>query len=274
MLNNEIGIMQGRLLPKFRGRYQAHPLGYWHKEFTIAKNLGLSLIEFIFDYNDYQKNPLMSIEGRKEIISISYKSNVKVKTVCADYFMINKLIDNNDKKKDHTIDVLIKLIKNCDEIGIDYIILPFVDESSLKNSNDEKFLCSIFKELETELNKYNCSISIESDLSPKKFSRFLEKLNSKKFSVNYDIGNSASNGYDIKEEFNAYGNKISVIHLKDRLFNGGPVKLGEGNANFELLFDLIYDYKFYGPIIFQTFRDEQGINVFKEQFRFLKNFLN
>ena len=43
------GIMQGRLLPKFKNRFQAHPLGYWKNEFTIAKEIGLSYIEFILD---------------------------------------------------------------------------------------------------------------------------------------------------------------------------------------------------------------------------------
>ena len=31
--------MQGRLLPKYKGRYQSHPLGYRQEEFTIAKAL-------------------------------------------------------------------------------------------------------------------------------------------------------------------------------------------------------------------------------------------
>ena len=35
-MKNKIGVMQGRLLPKHQGRYQAHPLGYWQKEFEIA----------------------------------------------------------------------------------------------------------------------------------------------------------------------------------------------------------------------------------------------
>ena len=42
--------MQGRLLPKYKGRYQAHPFGYWQDEFPIASELGLDCIEFIFDY--------------------------------------------------------------------------------------------------------------------------------------------------------------------------------------------------------------------------------
>ena len=40
-MNNLIGVMQGRLLPKYKGRYQAHPVGYWQDEFPKAAELGL-----------------------------------------------------------------------------------------------------------------------------------------------------------------------------------------------------------------------------------------
>ena len=36
LVMNGIGIMQGRLLPKYKERYQAHPVGYWDEEFSIA----------------------------------------------------------------------------------------------------------------------------------------------------------------------------------------------------------------------------------------------
>ena len=47
--------MQGRLLPKYKGRYQAHPLGYWEDEFYIAKEFNLDCIEFIFDFDEIHK---------------------------------------------------------------------------------------------------------------------------------------------------------------------------------------------------------------------------
>ena len=53
-IKNKFGIMQGRLLPKYHGRYQAHPVGYWKDEFPIASQLGLDSIEFILDYNDVE----------------------------------------------------------------------------------------------------------------------------------------------------------------------------------------------------------------------------
>ena len=86
-MKNHLGVMQGRLLPKYHGRYQAHPVGYWQDEFSIAAGLGLAYIEFILDFNDASQNPLMHSKGIDEIISIYEKTGVKVKTVCADYFM-------------------------------------------------------------------------------------------------------------------------------------------------------------------------------------------
>ena len=55
-MSNLVGVMQGRLLAKYHGRYQAHPVGYWQQEFEVAKKIGLDCIEFILDFNDFEKN--------------------------------------------------------------------------------------------------------------------------------------------------------------------------------------------------------------------------
>ncbi len=84
---NPIGVMQGRLLPKYQCRYQAHPVGYWQDEFPKAAELGLDCIEFILDFNDAEHNPLLRYDGSDEILLLFGKTGVKVSTVCADYFM-------------------------------------------------------------------------------------------------------------------------------------------------------------------------------------------
>ena len=92
---NKIGVMQGRLLPKYKGRYQAHPVNYWQKEFEIAEDIGLDCIEFIFDFNDAKKNPLLTHQGIDEIKSVSDRTGVEVNTICADYFMDAPLHSKN-----------------------------------------------------------------------------------------------------------------------------------------------------------------------------------
>ena len=262
--------MQGRLLPKFKNRYQAHPLGYWKEEFTIAKEIGLSYIEFILDQNDYQKNPLMSDTGIIEIEKMIQKTGVGVRSVCADIFMEAPLHSENNSILNTSKKILLKLIENSAKIGITDIVIPCVDHSTLKGEDDQKRLIENLSEPIKFASKKIINLALETDLAPIPFLNLLNKLDSDVVKVNYDIGNSASLGFDIFEEFKLYGNRISDIHIKDRELGGGSVVLGAGNANFKSFFEVFSTIDFKGPIVMQVYRDDEGIEIFKKQFDWFK----
>ncbi len=262
--------MQGRLLPKFKNRYQAHPLGYWKNEFTIAKEIGIDYIEFILDYNDYEKNPLMSDFGINEIENIIQKTGVGVRSICADIFMEAPLHSDNNFISNTSKEILLRLIENSAKIGITDIVIPCVDQSTLKGKADQKRLIENLTEPINLANKRKINLALETDLAPIPFLDLLNKLNSDVVKVNYDIGNSASFGYDIFEEFKLYGNRISDIHIKDRVLGGGSVVLGSGNANFKSFFEVFSILDFKGPIVMQVYRDDDGIEIFKKQFDWFK----
>ena len=264
------GIMQGRLLPKFNNRYQAHPLGYWKEEFSIAKELGLSYIDFILDHNDYEINPLMSDLGIIEIEKIIQKTGVGVRSICADIFMVAPLHSENNSISNTSKEILLKLIENSAKLGITDIVIPCVDQSTLKGEYDQTRLIENLAEPIKFATKKKINLALETDLAPIPFLDLLNKLDSDVVKVNYDIGNSASLGFDIFEEFKLYGNKISDIHLKDRVLGGGSVVLGAGNANFKSFFDVFSKIDFKGPIVMQVYRDEEGIEIFKKQFDWFK----
>lgn len=266
----EFGIMQGRLLPKYNNRYQAHPLGNWQEEFNIAKNVGVSYIEFILDYNDYQLNPLMSNFGISEISDIIQKSGIGVKSICADIFMEAPLHSENKIVAKTSIEILLKLINNAAKLGISDIVIPCVDHSTLKGTVDQKRLIENLKEPIELATKMKINLALETDLAPIPFLDLLKKFDTDTVKVNYDIGNSASLGFDIFEEFKLYGNRISDIHIKDRVLGGGSVVLGAGNANFKSFFQVFSKIDFKGPIVMQVYRDEEGIEIFKKQFDWFK----
>lgn len=271
MIIKEFGIMQGRLLPKYMGRFQAHPLGYWKEEFRIAKKFGLNYIEFILDFNEYEQNPLMSDSGISEILEIIQETGIGVRSICADYFMEAPFHSNDLNVIEESKKVLIKLIINASKIGVTDIVIPCVDQSALRTeSNKINFIKELAEPLEFA-EKYNIHLALETDLSPKYFLELLNQFNSNYITVNYDLGNSASLGYNIIEEFQLYGNKITDIHIKDRILGGGSVELGLGNANFRLFNEEISKLKFKGPIIMQVYRDEEGVEIFAKQFEWFKN---
>ncbi len=270
-MSKNIGIMQGRLLPKYKNKYQAHPVGYWENEFPIASKLDLNLIEFIFDHHKSELNPLLNKEGLKKIQEVEKLNNIKVKSICADYFMEAPLHSNNKSVVDKSLNTLDKLINNASLIKIKDIVIPCVDHSSLRNESDIKNFVNNIKSLINEAEKKDINICLETDLSPTKFAKLLEDVGSNNIKVNYDTGNSAALGYDPVEEFNAYGEKITDLHIKDRLYGGESVPLGSGNVNFLKIFDLLFKYDYKGIIIFQAFRDDEGIEIFKKQYKWFKD---
>ena len=264
-MNIEIGVMQGRLLPKYQGRYQAHPLGYWKDEFLVAKKFGLDYIEFILDFNDAEENPLLSQSGKIEILEQIASTGVQVKTICADYFMDAPLHSDDVKIAGKSLEVLKRLLMRASEIGVTDVVVPCVDHASLRDTRMVDNFVNAVTPLLGMLEKLNINLSLETDLNPSDFLVLLKRFDSNRVSVNYDIGNSAALGYDPIEELNAYGNKITDIHIKDRLLGGGPVVLGTGNAEFERFFSKLKEINYQGPFIMQAYRDDEGIEIFEEQ---------
>lgn len=265
--------MQGRLLPKYKGRYQAHPKGYWENEFEIAKNLKLDCIEFILDYNDADLNPLLNNKGLQSINRIIKKTGVEVKTICADYFMEAPLHSTNKITQEKSLDVLKKLLKTAKKLNVSDIIIPCVDQSSLNDGEAKKCFVSQINKVIPDIERENINLALETDLSPVSFSKLLNQFDTEKITVNYDIGNSASLDFDPIQELDAYGDKITDIHIKDRVLNGGPVILGAGNADFELFFDKLKEFDYRGPFIMQAYRDSNGVDVFKQQQEWIKQYL-
>ena len=272
-MKNFIGVMQGRLLPKYLDQYQAHPVRYWAKEFTLAKRIGLDCIEFILDYSESESNPLLSHEGIFKIQRVIDDTGIAIKTICADYFMEQPFHSTDKEIVEQSIQVLKKLLVASEQLGVTDIVIPCVDQSSLTNEVDKERFIFVIRSVVEDIESKNINLSLETDLPPKAFKRLLDQLKSKNITVNYDIGNSASLGFNSEEELDSYGYKISDVHIKDRMLGGGPVILGEGNANFEHFFKKLQQFKYTGPFIMQAYRDNEGISVFKKQLDWVSQYL-
>jgi L-ribulose-5-phosphate 3-epimerase len=269
-MKNLLGVMQGRLLPKYKNYYQTHPVGKWKDEFDLASNIGLDCIEFIFDHVEFEKNPLFYQNGHIEIKDIVKETGVLIKSICADYFMKFHFHSTDKEIVLQNIIILENLMKVAQKISVSNIIIPLVDSSSIKSNTDLKRFIDTINALENKIDFQSINMCLETDLPPLEFCNLLEKIKIENVAVNYDSGNSASLGYDINEEFAAYGSKITDIHIKDRLRYGKSVLLGSGSVDFNLLIENIKKYNYCGPLIFQAYRDQEGYKIFKKQFEWFK----
>ncbi|MFP5223886.1 MAG: sugar phosphate isomerase/epimerase family protein [Acidobacteriota bacterium] len=260
-----LGVMQGRLLPKHLGRYQAHPVGRWREEFPLAASLGLCCIEFILDFEGARDNPLLSAEGARDIARTAHESGVAVRTVCADYFMAAPLHDPSPRTAARSAQVLRELLRLAPAVGVACVVVPCVDQSSL--SGDPAAADRLVEALSPyarEAGEAGVTLALETDLSPPEFAALLSRLPTT-IGVNYDTGNSAALGFDPAEEMAAYGDRVASVHIKDRTLGGGSVELGQGAADFDRFFEALARTGFSGPFIMQAYRDDEGTAVFARQ---------
>jgi len=262
-LGCSFGIMQGRLSAQTDRGYQSFPWETWQAEFNLAADRGLEHIEWVLDSWRLDENPILS--GTAGVIERTTETGVKVVSVCADYLMDRPL----DASDSGSWLVLSHLADAMQELGSQLLVLPCVDQSSLRTPSSLARFASAADQLGDELAETGIRVSLESDLGPAEFAALLTELDPEIFGVNYDIGNSAYLGYAHEEEFDAYGDRISLVHIKDRLFEGGSVPLGHGNADIPGVIERLRVMDFNGPVTMQAFRDIQGLDVLDEQLRWL-----
>ena len=273
-----IGIMQGRLTePKGRG-IQFFPFDNWEREFYIAREIGLDEIEFIFDFDAYEQNPLWTIKGREKLDRIIRETNVRVNSVCFDYFMRRPFFryDESQRKKiiaENTM-VIKQVLIAMQELQIGLIEIPLVDNSSIKTKEEKdvfrKWLMEIIKETSEQIR-----FGLETDLPPKDFGEYIDSFHVGRLGANYDSGNSSGIGYDLYEEVTTLGDRIFNIHIKDRVYHGPTVALGTGSANFQALFTGLREIGYKNHFILQAARGEEGNEEenIKEQIDFVKKYI-
>jgi L-ribulose-5-phosphate 3-epimerase len=257
----DIGIMQGRLLPPVGQTIQCFPHGHWQEEFARASEAGLACIEWIYDDDDEGGNPLDSPDGIAQILALSRETGVAIRSICADYFMKRRFLRVDAAAQTAAYKRLVHLIPQAASLGCGRIVMPFVDASRIENDAEIEIIVGLLTSALVVAQAHCVELHLETDLAPFAFAHLLDRLPQPHLRVNYDVGNSAALDYAPDAEFASYGERIGSVHIKDRQKGGGTVPLRNGNANFNLVFQLLGEYRYRGDFILQVARGTAGEEV-------------
>tara|TARA_B100001121_G_C18688425_1_gene621825 strand:+ start:1390 stop:2226 length:837 start_codon:yes stop_codon:yes gene_type:complete len=268
---HQIGIMQGRLSKPEDGKIQSFPFKTWSEEFYSASDIGLSLIEWVLDDNINQ-NPIMQKKFQKDIKELQRDTNVKIDSICCDFFMQNPFLKEQKNFNKINVEILENLISDiCPKNHIHVIDLPMIKNSKMNENVIQRSFYELITSFENEIIKNNIKIALETDLNPYEFKDFFSKFNKDYLMVNYDMGNSAYWNFNLKNEFLCYGNKICNVHVKDCTPEKYTVKLGSGDVKFKDVFLNLKKYRYSNNFILQAARSSPNqIDDAFNQIEFLK----
>ncbi len=250
--------MQGRLSPPVDGRIQAFPRDRWREEFILADEVDLRIMEWTLDHDRLLENPLMTVAGRQEIRQLSERHQVTIPSLTGDCFMQAPFWKARGEERVRREDDLLAVMESCSQARVALVVIPLVDNGRIEDRGQENDLVDSFSRHLGALVDLSVRIAIESDFPPKELQRLIERFDPAVVGINYDIGNSAALGYRADEELETYGDRIFNVHVKDRHFGGTTVELGQGSANFDLVFQSLAGVSYRGNYILQTARSASG----------------
>lgn len=256
-----IAIMQGRLLPPQEGRLQSFPRDRWQDEFPAAAQAGLDAIEWIYDLQGADANPIATDDGIAMLRALSGRDAIAVVSLCADYFMDRPFTKARPDEFAELEGRLLWLLGRCRAAGIQRVVLPFVDNSRIETPEQQARIVELLSRAMPCAEECGVELHLETSLDPEAFATLLASLPHPLLKANYDSGNSSSLGYDVRRELEAYGSRIGSVHIKDRIRGGGTVPLGTGDADIPALLAGLAAIHYPGDYVLQAARGVPGYEV-------------
>ena len=230
--------MQGRLTSKGGFFPQQFPWGNWENEFAACKALDVHFMEWMFNFEHYDQNPVFTSAGREKIVRLSEIGDVHVRSICANYFMERSIFEGND-----SLFILEELMAIADDLNVVNIVLPFFGASEV-GDDDLVEMKTLLKLIVDRTKKFKVQLALETNLSMDAISLCLDGI-SPNIGVCYDTGNAIEFGRDVVSDISKHRKIIKEIHIKDKSVNvaeagGGSlsVMLGKGQAPLKELFSL------------------------------------
>src|SRR3954464_4563007 len=123
--------MQGRLSALVDGKIQAFPWNEWRDEFPRAKALGLTRMEWTIDQDRLGENPLATEAGQSEIATLARENGLRIPSLTGDCFMQAPFWKVDAAARGSLVADLDLLIAACSRIGIEFAVIPLVDNGKI-----------------------------------------------------------------------------------------------------------------------------------------------
>lgn len=261
----QLGIMQGRFSKKDGFFPQRFPWNDWEKEFEVCEQAGLQCIEWMFNYEGSEINPVVTTTGQEIIAHLAKTTGVKVRSVCANYFMETGLYDFE------TLQVAKSLVLHMEKAAIEQLIVPVFNKCKPKNAEEYELLKKQVGQLADFAEQHNVRVGIEEEWEIGQVLDFLQT--SELLGVCYDLGNAAGLGKNSVDEINCLGDRIIDVHLKDKRLGGSSVMLGEGEVDFSNCFKVLEEVSYKGPYIFESYFGKETISDTLLNIQYIRNVL-
>ncbi|NFE74276.1 L-ribulose-5-phosphate 3-epimerase [Clostridium botulinum] len=217
----------------------------WEEKLNCAKECGFDTIEISIDETEEKLSRLdMSIEERKNLVNLMFKTGIGIRTMCLSGHRKYPLGSLKEETRNRGIEIMKKAVNLASDLGIRVIQLAGYDvyyeegndetrkyfEENLKLSvgiASSKGIILAFETMETEFMN-----------TVEKAMEFVEMVNSPYLQIYPDCGNvknaTLNYGTTVIDDFETGRGHIAAVHLKETVPGKfREITFGAGHVNFE-----------------------------------------
>lgn len=262
---NKLGFMQGRLTDKGGFYPQQFPSECWEQEFEKAAEIGFDCMEWMFNFEQWESNPLVYGREIYKINRLIEKTGIAVSGICANYFMEKNIHDLREEEENRS--VLFQLIESAGQINCRNIIIPLFGAS--ESWTEDSRLANILKDTVQD----SVNILLETDCEIDIVCKWIEKSMPLNVGLCYDIGNATGLGKDTIRELRNHKNHIRNVHIKDKKVGKTTVMLGSGDAKIEECLKVLCEDGYSGSLILESYYGINAAEDTKENYNYVKGLL-
>ena len=257
-----------------RHRIQAFPWDRWEQEFVYAQGLGIDGIEWLFEHERWEENPILSSTGREAARTLIAQTGVAVPSVCATYFMAQPFFRTSETARRQSTEILCELIVRSAEIGARTILIPVLEVSELRTAEErDHLLSSLQRPLEVAA-QHGVTLGLETELPKGQYLDVVQFKPHSNLGIYYDVGNATAAGYNPASDLRAFGRYLVGLHLKDRLRNGPTVPFGAGHTDFVAVIKALKQIEFSGALVLEAASGVEYLDAASHNHQYIRTLLD
>ena len=259
---SSIGIMQGRLLPKYLDKLQIFPIDTWREEFGIAKDIGFQHIELLWD----NKQDIKNVKGLIDFIS--KPSQLSSFSMCVDSICSLTLLE---EVLNEIEDILYTFKENTPTI----LVIPLLGKARIKTADRlKKFINNLnMHQVMNLIKKYNVKLALELDMPAIEIVEALKFANPDLIGICLDSGNLWHYSDSPIDDIHIISDRIIHVHIKDRDKNGENVILGKGLVDFNALSIALESINYSNLLTLETKYFEDPSSEAKKNLRYISRMI-
>ena len=245
------GVMEGFRMHHSQMEYGLRHEGDQTRLFPKAKELGFHGVELGIGL-DYREDPLWTGDGyiRQAIKEEARLTGVEAASICLHLLNYdeNSPASINAEHRETGREIIQNAVEACADIGASVILVPFFGTATLKTQEQTRLLIDEIIELSPTAEDRGVCLALETSMEAPELVQVVESIGSECVQVYFDIGNTASMGYDVVQEITTLGELIVQVHVKDH-----PSRiLGEGEIDFGGVIAALEKTGFDGYLVLET----------------------